>query len=66
MIIKDNEGQLGNEIIAAAILGGFVFAVIAYVIISLFEGPIAGFFAAIIVFAIMFAFVASKVGKYEK
>lgn len=66
MEIKDEKGQVGNEIIAAVILGGFVFAVIIYLVVSVFAGQIAGIIAGIIVFILMFAFVASKIGKYEK
>ncbi len=66
MMIEDSKGQLGNEIIAAVILGGFVFAVIVYVVVSAFAGQLAGIIAAIIIFVLMFAFVAGKVGKYER
>jgi len=66
MIRKDKKGQIGNEIIAAVILGGFVFAVIVYLLVSVFAGQIAGIIAGIIVFVLAFVLVANKVGKYEK
>ena len=66
MAMKDEKGQIGNEIIAAVILGGFVFAVIIYLVVSVFAGQIAGIIAGIIVFILMFVFVAGKIGKYER
>lgn len=66
MIMKDKKGQIGNEIIAAVILGGFVFAVIVYLIVSVFAGQITGIIAGIVVFVLTFALVASKIGKYER
>lgn len=62
-IIKNNNH--GNEILTAVILGAFVFAVIVYVVLSVIAGQIIGI-GWIVVFALMFAFVAGKIGKYEK
>ena len=64
MVMKDKKGQIGNELLAAVILGAFVFAVIVYVVLSVIAGQIIGIIGGIVVFALMFAFVA--IGKYEK
>ena len=66
MAIKDEKGQIGNELLAAVILGAFVFAVIVYLVLSVVAGQIVGIIGGIIVFALMFAFVAGKIGKYER
>ncbi|MGB9978951.1 hypothetical protein [Methanobacterium sp.] len=64
--MKDEKGQIGNELRAAVILGAFVFAVIVYLVLSVIAGQIVGILGGIIVFALMFAFVANKIGKYER
>ena len=63
---KDEKGQIGNELLAAVVLGAFVFAVIIYLVLSVLAGQIVGIIGGIIVFALMFAFVAGKIGKYER
>lgn len=63
---KDEKGQIGNELLAAVVLGAFVFAVIVYLVLSVLAGQIVGIIGGIIVFALMFAFVAGKIGKYER
>ncbi len=65
MIIQDDVGKIGNEIIAAVIAGAFVFAVLAYVIVGMVAGNTYGFISAIAVFLLIFLFVATKIGKYE-
>jgi hypothetical protein len=66
MIIKDNAGKVGNEIIATVFIGAFVFSVIVYVVLSLITDWIVGIIGAIVVFTLMFAYISSKIGKYEK
>lgn len=63
---EDEKGQIGNELLAAVVLGAFVFAVIVYLVLSVLAGQIVGIIGGIIVFALMFAFVAGKIGKYER
>ena len=63
---KNEKSQIGNELLAAVILGAFVFAVIVYLVLSVLAGQIIGIIGGIIVFALMFAFVAGKIGKYER
>jgi hypothetical protein len=65
MIIQDDGGKIGNEIIVAVLAGAFVFSVLAYVLVSMVAGSTYGFISAVIVFLLMFLFVATRIGKYE-
>ncbi|AEG17587.1 hypothetical protein [Methanobacterium paludis] len=65
MIIQDDGGKIGNEIIVAVVAGAFVFAVLAYVIVGMIAGNTYGFISAVVVFLLIFIFVATKIGKYE-
>lgn len=64
--MEDNKGKIGNEILAAITGGAFIFALVIYVVVSLFEGWIIGLICAVIVFALVFSYITSKIGKYEK
>ena len=64
-MIADDLGKVGNEVIAAVIGGAFVFAVLAYVVVSMFAGSTMGFIAAVVVFLLIFLFVATRIGRYE-
>jgi hypothetical protein len=65
MIIQDDVGKIGNEIIVAVLAGAFVFAVLAYVIVGMIAGSTYGFISAVVVFLLVFLFVATKIDKYE-
>jgi|GEM_PF-6119359 hypothetical protein len=65
MIIQDDTGKIGNEIIAAVLAGAFIFAMIAYVIVDKVAGSAYGFISAVVIFLLIFLFVAIKIGKYE-
>lgn len=65
MIIQDDAGKIGNEIIVAVLAGAFVFAVLAYVIVGMIAGSTYGFISAVVVFLLVFLYVAIKIGKYE-
>lgn len=65
MIIQEDAGKIGNEIIVAVLAGAFVFAVLAYVIVGMITGSTYGFISAVVVFLLVFLYVATKIGKYE-
>lgn len=65
MIIQDDAGKIGNEIIVAVLAGAFVFAVLAYVIVGMIASSTYGFISAVVVFLLVFLYVAIKIGKYE-